>query len=306
MARSRLTTSLTALALFSLVGGALTACASDTPQESTNTDGGSAGTETVRLGVIGAADPYWAVYEEAVESELDVDLEIVNFDEYPLPNPALAAGDIDINQFQHIIYLATHNAESGDDLVALGSTVIYPLSLHSVKYDSVDEIGEGEAIAVPNDPSNRARALLLLQQAGLIELEGGGNSNSTPEDILPSSKVTVTELEAAFTASSLNDVAGAVINNDWVQKSGLSFDDALASDDPNHPSSFPYVNIFTVRAEDRDNETYKKLVEIYHNTPAVIEGVQDVSGGSAVVTNLDAAELEEALRKEIEVYEAAQ
>lgn len=304
MTRSRLTSSLTALASVALVGGALTACASDTPTDSPNTDGGSASTETVRLGVIGAADPYWAVYEEAVESELDIDLEIVNFDEYPLPNPAVAAGELDLNQFQHIIYLAAHNAESGDDLIPLGSTAIYPLSLHSTKYDSIDEIGEGETIAVPNDPSNRARALLVLQQAGLLELEGGGNSNSSPDDILPGSRVRVTELEAAFTASALNDVAGAVINNDWVQKSGLDFDDALASDDPNDPSSFPYVNIFAVRAEDRDNETYQKLVEIYHNTPAVIEGVQDVSGGSAVITNIDQAGLEEALLKEIEVYNA--
>lgn len=306
MARHHWTTSLTAVASIALLGGTLTACATEDNGGSGSEGNSSESTETVRLGVIGAGDPYWAVYEEAVESELDIDLEIVNFDEYPLPNPALAAGELDINQFQHIIYLAAHNAESGDDLVPLGSTAIYPLSLHSVKYDSVDEIGEGETIAIPNDPSNRARALLVLQQAGLLELEGGGNSTSSPDDILPGSKVRITELEAAFTATTLNDVAGAVINNDWVQKSGLDFDDALASDDPNDPSAFPYVNIFAVKAEDRDNELYQKLVEIYHGTQAVLDGVQEVSGGSAVFANIDQAGLEEALLKEIEVYKAAQ
>lgn len=307
MARKRYL-SIASLAVLALAGGTLTACASDTPEDSGadgGADGGTAETQTVRLGVVGAGDPYWAVYEEAVEAELDIDLEIVNFDEYPLPNPALADGDLDINQFQHIIFLAGHNIASGDEITPIGSTAIYPLSLHSTQYSSVDEIQEGDTIAIPNDPSNRARALLVLQQAGLIELEGGGNSGSTPDDIIEaSSKVHITELDAAFTASSLNDVAGAIINNDWVQKAGLNFEDALATDDPNDPTAFPYVNVFAVRAEDKDNDLYHRLVEIYHSTPAVLEGLQEVSGGSAVIADISPEELQEALANEIQVIEA--
>lgn len=298
MSRSIFKTGLTALAVATLLGGSLTACASG----SNDQDGSAnADTQKVRLGVIGASDPYWSVYEEAVEEELAIDLEIVDFGEYPLPNPALAAGDIDINQFQHIIFLAAHNEASGDDLTPIGSTAIYPLSLHSLKYESVEEIPEGSKIAVPNDPSNKARALLVLQQAGLIELKDGGNTNSTSDDILPSSKVEIVELDAAFTVTSLGEIAGAVVNNDFVEKAGLDFDKALFKDDPNDPSALPYVNIFVTRAADKDNETYNKLVEIYHNTPAVIEGVQAVSGGTAVITNTPAADLQKALEKQIEV-----
>ena len=303
MARKTIRTAITSLAVLALAGGALTACSSD------SSDSGDKGSDqkTVRLGVVGAADPYWAEYEKAVEEELDIDLKIVDFGEYNLPNPALEAGDLDINQFQHIIFLAEHNAATGDDLTPIGSTAIYPLSVHSQKYKSIDEIPKGEKIAVPNDPSNKARALLVLQQAGLIKLKDGGNTGSTLDDVLTDeSKVTVTEFDAALTASVLNDVAAAVVNNDFVEKAGLDFNDALFLDDPNDPSSLPYVNIFAVRADDADNELYKQLVEIYHNTAAVTDGVQDVSGGTAVITNTPAADLQKALEKQLEIVKAGE
>ncbi|MGO2063208.1 MAG: MetQ/NlpA family ABC transporter substrate-binding protein [Microbacteriaceae bacterium] len=303
MARKTIRTAITSLAVLALAGGALTACSSDSSDPSDK--GGDQ--KTVRLGVVGAADPYWAEYEKAVEEELDIDLKIVDFGEYNLPNPALEAGDLDINQFQHIIFLAEHNAATGDDLTPIGSTAIYPLSVHSQKYKSIDEIPKGEKIAVPNDPSNKARALLVLQQAGLIKLKDGGNTGSTLDDVLTDeSKVTVTEFDAALTASVLNDVAAAVVNNDFVEKAGLDFNDALFLDDPNDPSSLPYVNIFAVRADDADNELYKQLVEIYHNTAAVTDGVQDVSGGTAVITNTPAADLQKALEKQLEIVKASE
>jgi D-methionine transport system substrate-binding protein len=90
----------------------------------------------------------------------------VNFDAYDQPNPALSAGELDLNQFQHIIYLATYNVKAGDDLVPVGATAIYPLGLYSTKYKSVADIPNGGTIAVPNDESNQARALLVLQSAG--------------------------------------------------------------------------------------------------------------------------------------------
>lgn len=252
---------------------------------------------TVRLGVVGASDPYWATYEKAVEEE-GIDLEIINFDDYNQPNPAVSEGELDINQFQHIVFLADYNVASGDDLQPIGATAIYPLGLHSKKYSSVEEIPDGATVAVPNDASNQARALLLLQSAGLITLKSGGTIFSDLADVdTAASRVQVEALDAALTATSLDDLAGAVVNNDFVERAGLNFDDALAQDDPSDPNALPYANIFAVRADDVDNPTYRKLVEIYQQTEAVQEGVVEVSGGTAVMLDTPVEDLQESLEK---------
>ncbi|MDQ7880281.1 MetQ/NlpA family ABC transporter substrate-binding protein [Microbacterium sp. QXD-8] len=252
--------------------------------------GGSAEDEVVRIGVVGAGDPYWETYKEAAAEE-GIEVELVDFSEYTQPNPALSADELDLNQFQHIIYLATYNVQSDDDLQPIGATAIYPLGLYSTQYASVDDIPEGSTVAVPNDESNQARGLLVLQSAGLIELAEGGSVFSTVADVLPESKVKVQALDAAFTATSLPDVAAAIINNDFVEDAGLSFDDAIATDDPSDPSAFPYINIFAAKAEDADNPTYLKLVEIYQNTQDVLDGVVEASGGTAVLVKTPVDEL---------------
>jgi D-methionine transport system substrate-binding protein len=249
-----------------------------------------AGDEVVRIGVVGAGDPYWETYTEAAAEE-GIEVELVDFSEYTQPNPALSAGELDLNQFQHIIYLATYNVQSDDDLQPVGATAIYPLGLYSSQYASVDDIPDGSTVAVPNDESNQARGLLVLQSAGLIELEDGGSVFSTVADVLPESKVKVEALDAAFTATSLPDVAAAIINNDFVEDAGLSFEDAIATDDPSDPSAFPYINIFAAKAEDADNPTYLKLVEIYQNTQDVLDGVVEASGGTAVLVQTPVDEL---------------
>ena len=242
------------------------------------------GTEAnpVKIGVVGASDPYWETYKEAAEKE-GIFVDIVDFGEYTQPNPALTEGEIDLNQFQHIVYLAQYNEASGEDLTPIGSTAIYPLGLYSTKVDSVKDIKKGDTIAIPNDESNQARALLVLQSAGLLELKDGGNIFSTPDDIIADkSKVTVTSLEASLTPTSLPDVTGAIINNDFINDSGLKASDAIAEDDPSDPNALPYVNIFAAKAADADNETYAKLVEIYQDTKSVVDGVVENSGGTAV------------------------
>jgi D-methionine transport system substrate-binding protein len=259
-----------------------------------STDAGATGSsdenEVVRIGVVGAGDPYWETYKEAAAEE-GIEVELVDFSEYTQPNPALSAGELDLNQFQHIIYLATYNVQSDDDLQPVGSTAIYPLGLYSTQYESVEDIPEGATVAVPNDESNQARGLLVLQSAGLIELEDGGSTLSTVADVLPESKVTVEALDAAFTATSLPDVAAAIINNDFVEDAGLKFEDAIATDDPSDPNAFPYINIFAAKAEDADNPTYQKLVEIYQNTQDVLDGVVEASGGTAVLVKTPVDEL---------------
>jgi len=274
-----------ALPLALLIGG----CATNTADPATSGDPSSAA-ETVKIGVVGAGDPYWETYVEAA-ADAGIDVELVDFSEYTQPNPALSAGELDLNQFQHIIYLATYNVNADDDLVPIGSTAIYPLGLYSSKYDDVADIPAGETVAVPNDESNQARGLLVLQSAGLVELKDGGSIFSTVADVLDTSKVKVEALDAAFTATSLPDVAAAIINNDFVEDAGLSFDDAIATDDPSDPNALPYVNIFAARANDADNPTYLKLVEIYQTTQAVLDGVQEASGNTAVLLQTPAADL---------------
>ena len=271
-------------------------------------DAGAAGgeeREKVVLGTVGASDPYWQVLVDAAAEE-GIDLEVEDFADYTQPNPALSEGELDINQFQHIVYLAEYNVANDDDIVPLGSTAIYPLGLYSSQVDSVEEIQDGDTVVVPDDDSNQARALLILQSAGLITLEDGGSIFSTLADIDESaSTVQVKAIKADLTPTSLPDVAAAVINNDFVEKAGLSFEDALATDDVEDPNALPYVNVFAVRAEDRDDPTLRKLVEVYQETQAVLDGVQDVSGGTAELVKIPQEDLQASL-DDVEADTAAQ
>lgn len=285
------------IALAALTASTLTlnACASaDTEQGADTRD---AAAQTVKIGVVGASDPYWEAYSKAAQ-EAGIKVEIVDFADYNQPNPALSAGEVDLNQFQHIVYLAQHNEAAGDDLVPIGATAIYPLALFSEKHTKVADIPAGATIAIPNDASNRARALLVLQQAGLVELHNGGTIFSTPDDIVTEkSKVKVTEVDASFTAASIKDVDGAIVNNDFVTKAGLDFQQALFQDNPADASALPYVNVFAAKKADANNPTYLKLVEIYQNTQAVQDGVKAVSGGSAVLLQTPQADLLKSLEK---------
>jgi D-methionine transport system substrate-binding protein len=257
--------------------------------------GAAEGDDVVRIGVVGKSDPQWPAFEEAA-AEAGIEIELVDFADYTQPNPALTEGELDLNQFQHIVYLADYNVSADADLTPVGATAIYPLGLYSTKYGSVADIEAGETVAVPDDPSNLARALLVLQSAGLIELEDGGSIFSTVADIdEANSKVKVTPLEASLTPTSLPDVAAAVINNDFVQDAGLTFADAIAQDDPADPNALPYVNIFAARADDAENEVYLELVEIFQTDPDVQAGLLEASGDTAVPLTTSVDELNESL-----------
>ncbi|PPI44962.1 MetQ/NlpA family ABC transporter substrate-binding protein [Rathayibacter iranicus] len=259
---------------------------------------------TVRIGVVGASDPYWATYEQAA-ADAGIAVKIIDFSDYNQPNPALTEGEIDINQFQHIAYLAQYNASAGADLVPIGTTAIYPLGLYSSKYKDVADIPAGSTIAIPNDTTNQTRALLVLQSAGLVQLKDGGTVLSNVDDVEPSSKVQVTALEASLTPTSLPDVAAAVINNDFIANAGLKAEDAIAQDDPNDPSALLYANIFAARAADAQNETYTKLVSIYQDTQSVLDGVKEQSGGTAVFLKTPASDLETSLQSAEKAITAA-
>lgn len=251
----------------------------------------------VVLGTVGASDAYWKTLADAAR-EAGIDLEVTDFASYPLPNPALSEGELDANQFQHIVYLAEHNVANNDDLVPIGSTAIYPLGLYSKKYDDVADIKDGDTVVVPDDDSNQARGLLVLQSAGLVTLKDGGSIFSTVADVDESaSRVKVKAIQADLTVTSLPDVAAAIINNDFVADAGLEFDDAIAQDDPSSAKALPYVNIFAVRAEDKDNPVLLKLVEIYQQTQAVLDGADEASGNTAEFLTISQADLEKSLHQ---------
>ncbi|OUE28242.1 MetQ/NlpA family ABC transporter substrate-binding protein [Clavibacter michiganensis] len=252
----------------------------------------SGGGKAVRIGVVGASDPQWPAFVDAAKAE-GIDVEIVDFTEYPQLNPALSEGEIDLNQFQHLVYLAQYNEGAGDDLTPIGATAIYPLALYSQKHASVDEIPQGGTVILPNDESNLARGLLLLQSQGLVTLEGGGSSVSGLDDIdQAASKVTVSTVDAALTATSLPDADAVIINNDFVPDAGLTPDDALVQDDPSDPKALAYVNVFASRADDAQNETYLQLARIFEDTPAVVDAVVENSGGTAIPLKTPADELQ--------------
>ena len=146
------------------------------------------------------------------------------------------------------------------------------------------------------DGGNLARGLLVLQSAGLVKLKDGGTIFATTDDIdEANSKVKVTTVDASLTASSLPDVAGAIINNDYVANAGLAASDAIAQDDPSDPTGLPYVNIFAASAADQNDPTLLKLVDIYQNTQVVLDGVSEKSGGTAVFVKTPVTDLQKSL-----------
>ncbi|MGN7978836.1 MAG: methionine ABC transporter substrate-binding protein [Microbacterium sp. 69-10] len=292
----RITTLAAAAATAAVLIASLVGCASN-PASSTDS---AKKDDTVKIGVVGKSDAQWPAFVAAAKKE-GISVELVDFGSYEQPNPALAEGELDLNQFQHIVYLAQYDKASGKDLQPIGATAIYPLGLYSKKYDSVKDIPKGETVAVPDDASNQARALLVLQSAGLIKLKSGGTIVSDLADVdTDKSKVKVTALEAAVIPTALPDVAAAIINNDFVKDAGLSFKDAIAQDDPTDPNALPYVNIFAARADDVDNPTYKKLVEIFQTDAAVQKGLQESSGDTAVPLKTAAADLQKSLKTVLE------
>jgi D-methionine transport system substrate-binding protein len=248
----------------------------------------------VKIGTVGAGDPYWQTFAEAAEAE-GIFVDLIDFGDYAQPNPALTEGELDLNQFQHIIYLAQYNVSADEDLQPIGATAIYPLGLYSKQYDSVDAIPDGSTVAIPDDPANLARALLVLESAGLVELTEASPFITIDAVDESASRVEVTTLAAAQTAIALDDVAASIINNDFIEDAGLAADDAIAQDDPSDPNALPYVNVFASRADDVDSEVLNRLVEIYQSSQDVLDGVQEASGGTAVFLDTPKADLQASL-----------
>ena len=250
---------------------------------------------TVKIGTTEQSAPYWPILKREAAKE-GIDIQVVGFRDYTQANPALADGQLDLNLFQHLQFLANYNVESGQNLVPIASTYVVPLSLYSKKHASLDALPDGAKVAIPNDPTNQARALLVLQKAGLLTLRNGGTTLSTPADIdAAASKVTVLPVDAAQTAPALDSADAAVINNTFVGPAGIDPKSALFQDDPKSSAAEPYINAFVARAADKDDKTYLKIAELYHTT-AVQEAVLADSKNTAVLVQKPQADLIAILR----------
>ena len=268
-------TSKIALALGLIV--TLTACGSgedkkeEAPKEEVKTETKETGETAkssdpinIKIGVVGEFNEVLEEVIKRYEEGTGNTAELVKFADYNQPNEALASGDIDLNAFQHHKFLNEFNADRGSDLVAIGDTMLAPIALYSNKVKSLEELPEGAKIALPNDPSNGSRALFLLQDAGLIKVEGEPGDIIGLENITENSKnLELIEMDASETARSLDDVDCAIVNDTFALDSGLDKDTSIYTEDPKSDSVKQYINIIAARKEDENNENYKEFVKYY-------------------------------------------
>ena len=229
--------------------------------------GAHAGDKPIKVGVIAGPDSQtWQVVKKVAKEKEGLDIKIVEFNDYVQPNAALDAGDLDANAFQHQPYLDSQIKQRGYKIVNVGLTYISPLGIYSKKLKSLNALPQGAKVALPNDPSNENRALLLLQAQGVIKLKAGAGangSNATPLDIESNSKkIKLVELDAAQLPRSLGDVDAAAINTNYALSSGLQpTKDAIAREDVHSP----YANLIAVRTQDKSKPWVKKLVAAYQS-----------------------------------------
>ncbi|GAB3128678.1 MetQ/NlpA family ABC transporter substrate-binding protein [Novispirillum itersonii] len=190
-------------------------------------------------------------------------LKIVTFNDYILPNQALASGDLDANSFQHVPYLDQQKKDRGYDLTVVGTNFVEPMGVYSKKIKTLADLKAGDSVAIPNDPSNGGRALLLLAKQGLIEVDAKTGLTPGAADITKNPKgLKFVELDAAQLPRSLPDVTAAAINTNYALEAGLNpLKDSLVIED----AKSPYANIVVVQTKDKDAAWVKDLVAAYQN-----------------------------------------
>lgn len=212
-------------------------------------------------------------------AEEGIELQIIEFSDYVLPNLALANGEIDANFFQHIPYLEDFAANHRLDLVWTEKVFIAPIGMYSRKIDAVDQLGRGARIAIPNDVTNGGRALVLLAEAGLLELRDGVTSGATVFDIVRNPlNLRIIELEAPLLPRSLDDVDAAFINQTYALEAGLKpTEDAILLES----GDSPYANVVTARTDNADDPVVQKLGEVL-TRPEVREFILEYFEGSLI------------------------
>lgn len=232
----------------------------------TDTDGEAETAELQVVTIAATAVPHAEILEAAkpIMAEQGWDLQITVFDDYVQPNEVVEAGDMDCNFFQHTPYLDSFNEERGTHLVNVGEIHYEPLGIYPGTENDLTAISEGATIAIPNDTTNEARALLLLQDNGIITLKADAGINATINDIEENPhNVEFIEMEAAQVSRILNEVSFAVINGNYALDAGLNaLTDAIASETSDSEAAKTYVNIIVVKEGNENNEGVKSLVEV--------------------------------------------
>jgi len=239
----------------------------DKNQDTTTNDKTSSGNEEKGVIKIGASPtPHAEILEKANEilKKEGYSLEIVEFTDYVQPNLALDSGDLDANYFQHQPYLDSFNKERGTDIVSVAAIHYEPFGIYPGKTASLDDLKDGASVAVPNDITNEARALLLLEAQGLIKLKEGAGLQATVNDIIENPKnLKIIEIEAAQIPHSLQDVDIAVINGNYAIDAGLKVGkDALAVEDAQSIGATTYGNVVAVKRGNENNKAIQALVEV--------------------------------------------
>lgn len=269
-----LTTCLLAALLATL---AFTGCSSDS--------GTSEESEDKTITVAASPTPHAEILNNAVAPILEEEgytLEVKEFTDYVQPNTVTEAGEVDANYFQHRPYLENFNEEQGTHLVEVAGVHFEPMGIFSSSVESLDEVAEGAVVAVPNDATNEARALLLLEQEGLIEVDDEAGINATINDITSNPKnLEFEELEAANLPNVLEDVSIAVINGNYALAADFTMDDALAVEANDSLAADTYTNVIVVKDGNQDSEKIKALAEAC-NSDEVRDYITDNYQGSVV------------------------
>ena len=263
------------LAAVGILGGILAGCgsketgagtdaAAEASTEAATEAGTSAAAELTTIKVGATPAPHAEILEILKDNleEKGYRLEIVEYNDYVLPNNAVQDGDLDANFFQHAPYLNDFNAQNGTTLVDVATVHFEPFGLYAGKTASLDALQEGAKIAVPNDTTNEARALLLLEAQGLIKLKEDAGINATKIDIVENPlNLEIVELEAAQIARTIQDVDIAAINGNYAVDAGLSLSDALAVEAADSLAAQTYGNVLVVKEGNEESEATKALVE---------------------------------------------
>ncbi|TCR68306.1 MetQ/NlpA family ABC transporter substrate-binding protein [Bosea sp. BK604] len=234
--------------------------------------------QVIRIGA--SPGPHAEILEKVkpLAAKKGLDLKVIEFSDYVVPNQALDAGELEANSFQNQPYLDNQVKDRGYKLVSVGLTVNFPLGIYSSKYKNWSEVPDGATIAIQNDPTNGGRSLLLLQDKGVIKLKDGVGFKPTVADITANpKKLKIIEIDAAQTPRSLSDVAAAAINTNYAVDAKIEPTSAILREDPKGP----YVNLIAVREADKDKAWVKSLLEVYHS-PEIKAFVADRFKGSVL------------------------
>lgn len=262
-----------------------TSAAADTSSEAASDTSAAASLGTIT--VAASQTPHSEILAQAkpILAQEGWDLEVTVFEDYVQPNKVVESGDFDANYFQHVNYLNSFNEENGTHLVVATNGKIHyePFGIYGGTKKSLDEIADGDAIAIPNDTTNEARALLLLQQEGLITLNDGVGVNATVNDIKDNPyNLEIVEVEAAQVPKQLPSVAFGVINGNYALENGLSVaDDALATESADGDAIQQYVNIIAVKDGNQDEDKIKALTDVLHSD-AIVKYINDTYQGAVV------------------------